>query len=179
MTFTIELKPSPEALEVIRDLSANAGLLVRRPRGYSILRGLEKQREIRRWHGTRSQSAVINRSCCWRPANGCAPRGALRGLILSIRTRVAPPEMNDGGGIFGVSLRQQPNNAMAEQSLLGGLLANNAALDRVIEIVQPEHFYDPVHARLYDIIRDRVTMGLKADAVTMRSVLDGAGISTR
>jgi|HubBroStandDraft_1064217.scaffolds.fasta_scaffold09768_7 replicative DNA helicase len=82
----------------------------------------------------------------------------------------------DGFGVAGTSLRQPPANVLAEQALLGSLLASNRALDRVLDLLEPESFSDAVNGRLYEIIRDRVTTGLLADAVTLRSVLDGAGI---
>jgi replicative DNA helicase len=82
----------------------------------------------------------------------------------------------DGFGLLGVSLRQPPSNLLAEQSLLGTLLASNRTLDKVLDLLEPESFSDVVNGRLYEIIRDRVTTGLLADAVTLRSVLDGAGI---
>ena len=83
--------------------------------------------------------------------------------------------MNEAG-LFGTSLRAPPSNVLAEQSLLGTLLASNRTLDKVLDLLEPESFADPVNSRLYEIIRDRVTTGLLADAVTLRSVLDGAGI---
>jgi replicative DNA helicase len=83
--------------------------------------------------------------------------------------------VNDAG-LFGTSLRAPPANVLAEQSLLGTLLASNRTLDKVLDLLEPESFADPVNSRLYEIIRDRVTTGLLADAVTLRSVLDGAGI---
>ena len=82
----------------------------------------------------------------------------------------------DGASLFGASLRAPPANQIAEQALLGALLANNRTLDRVLETLEPEQFADPVNGRIYEIIRDRVSQGLLADAVTLRNVLDGAGI---
>ena len=79
-------------------------------------------------------------------------------------------------GLFGTPLRAPPANAFAEQALLGALLANNRTLDKVVEVIDPDAFADPINGRIYEVIRDRVTQGLLADAVTLRNVLDGAGI---
>lgn len=72
--------------------------------------------------------------------------------------------------LFGPRLVVPPNNMQAEQALLGALLANSAkAFDMVSEFLQPHHFYDPVHSAVYAAIARRASMGLIADAVTLRS----------
>ena len=63
-------------------------------------------------------------------------------------------------------------NFEAEQALLGGLMANNAALDRADQIVDPKHFADPLHGRLYEAIRARVRRGEVAHALTLRHQFD-------
>ena len=42
-----------------------------------------------------------------------------------------------------------PHSVEAEQQLLGAILTNNDLYDRVAQIIGPEHFYDPVHARIW------------------------------
>ena len=42
-----------------------------------------------------------------------------------------------------------PANTEAEQALLGAILVNNAAYQRVAEFLLPEHFADAVHGRIY------------------------------
>lgn len=39
------------------------------------------------------------------------------------------------------SFRELPHNIEAEQALLGALLINNDALDRVSDFLKPEHFF--------------------------------------
>ena len=46
-----------------------------------------------------------------------------------------------------------PHSTEAEQQLLGALLTNNDSYDKVSLIIGPQHFYDPVHARIYDLAR--------------------------
>ena len=65
--------------------------------------------------------------------------------------------------------RLPPVNFEAEQALLGAILANNAAFDVVSEVVQPEHFADPVNGEIYAACRDLIERGTKADALTLRS----------
>lgn len=52
-----------------------------------------------------------------------------------------------------------PRNIGAEQALLGAILINNEVMERIAGIVAPEHFFDPLHARIFDVIRARVQNG--------------------
>ena len=79
-------------------------------------------------------------------------------------------------GIFGLSQRLPPSNAQAEQALLGALLANNKAYDRVSEFLAPEHFADALHGRIFQAITRRVEAGQLADAVTLRAEFEHSGL---
>jgi len=48
--------------------------------------------------------------------------------------------------------RQMPHNADAEQGLLGALLIDNRAFEKVSDFLKPEHFYAPAHGRIFGII---------------------------
>lgn len=61
-----------------------------------------------------------------------------------------------------------PHNLEAEQALLGALLFDNELLARVRDLA-PEHFYDPVHGRIYDVIRSMIRAGRVADGVTLKA----------
>ena len=45
---------------------------------------------------------------------------------------------------------QRPHNIEAEQALLGAILINNEAHDRVSSFLEPHHFYDPLHQQIYE-----------------------------
>ena len=49
--------------------------------------------------------------------------------------------------------RQPPHNLDAEQALLGAMLVNNEAHDRVSSFLEPDHFYDPLHRKIYEARR--------------------------
>lgn len=68
-----------------------------------------------------------------------------------------------------------PRNERAEQALLGALLANNRAFDRVADFLQPEHFADPVHGAIFGAIARHVSAGRIADPTTLRAEFEGAG----
>jgi replicative DNA helicase len=46
--------------------------------------------------------------------------------------------------------RHVPYDVEVEQALLGAILVDNRALEAVTAILKPEHFYDPLHQRLYE-----------------------------
>ncbi|MEE8454612.1 MAG: DnaB-like helicase C-terminal domain-containing protein [Limibaculum sp.] len=56
------------------------------------------------------------------------------------------------------------------EGLLGALLLNNEVLDR-IGFLAPEHFYEPVHGRIFTQARDWIQAGKLASPVTMKTVL--------
>ena len=78
--------------------------------------------------------------------------------------------------LLGVSQRIPPSNQQAEQALLGALLANNKAYERVSEFLTPEHFVDPIHGRIFAAIARRVEAGQLADAVTLKAEFEHSGV---
>ena len=86
---------------------------------------------------------------------------------------INPPE---GSGLFGQSLRLPPQNLEAEQALLGALLSNNKAFERVSEFLAPDHFVDPIHARIFSAIRRRVENNALADVVTLKGEFEHSGV---
>lgn len=59
-----------------------------------------------------------------------------------------------------------PHNIEAEQALLGILLYDNAAFDRVDDL-DPQWFYEPFHARLFAAIVDCVRVGKVAEPILL------------
>ncbi len=78
--------------------------------------------------------------------------------------------------LLGLSQRLPPSNLQAEQALLGALLANNRAYERVAEFLAPEHFADPIHGRIFQSIARRIEAGQLADAVTLKGEFEHAGV---
>ena len=84
--------------------------------------------------------------------------------------------MSDTPGLFGSALRDPPANLAAEAALLGAILANNSAYERVARFLRPEHFADPIHGRIYQTIERRIGAGQLADAVTLKVDFENNGI---
>jgi replicative DNA helicase len=64
-----------------------------------------------------------------------------------------------------------PHSIEAEQQLLGAILTNNDIYDRVASIIGPQHFYDPVHARIYEICSARIAKNNLASPVTLKAFM--------
>jgi replicative DNA helicase len=78
--------------------------------------------------------------------------------------------------LLGLSQRLPPSNVQAEQALLGALLANNKAYERVSEFLSPEHFADPIHGRIFQAIARRCEAGQIADPVMLRAEFEHSGV---
>ncbi len=68
--------------------------------------------------------------------------------------------------------RSAPHNIEAEQALLGAILVNNEAFYRVSDFLNPEHFFEPIHQKIYQLARDLVRAGKVATPVTLKTFLD-------
>ena len=72
----------------------------------------------------------------------------------------------------------EPQNIEAEQALLGALLVNNDVYDKVQNVLRPEHFYDPVHSRIYEAASYKITRNSLASPITLKSYLkDDLGLN--
>ena len=70
-----------------------------------------------------------------------------------------------------------PQNIDAEQALLGALLVNNEIFDKINHILKHEHFYDPVHQRIYEICAEKISRNSLASPVTLKTYFqDDLGI---
>lgn len=83
------------------------------------------------------------------------------------------PAAAAGAGAPLAGKGELPQNVEIEQSLLGALLLQNDIFSRIEGIVAAEHFFDPLHARIFDLIADRVRAGALASPVTLKVFLDG------
>ena len=75
--------------------------------------------------------------------------------------------------LFG-DARLPPSNLAAEQALLGALLANNKAFEKVADFLSADHFADPVHGRIFSSVARRIEQGQLADVVTLKAELEHA-----
>ena len=68
--------------------------------------------------------------------------------------------------------RTAPHNIEAEQALLGAILVNNEAFDRVSSFLDASHFYDPLHGRIYEVCSRLIQSGKQTTPVTLKTFFD-------
>jgi replicative DNA helicase len=68
--------------------------------------------------------------------------------------------------------RSAPHNIEAEQALLGAILVNNEAHDRVSGFLRAEHFFDPLHAQIYETAAKVIGAGKQATPITLRTFFE-------
>jgi replicative DNA helicase len=78
--------------------------------------------------------------------------------------------------LLGLSQRLPPSNQQAEQALLGALLANNRAYERVSEFLSQVHFADPINGRIYQAISRRIEAGQLANATLLKTEFEHSGV---
>lgn len=74
----------------------------------------------------------------------------------------------------GVPFRAAPHNLEAEQALLGAILVNNEAHDRVSGFLEPHHFYDPLHQQIYETAAKLIAAGKQATPITLKTFFENA-----
>src|ERR1700684_4331507 len=79
------------------------------------------------------------------------------------------------------AFRAPPHNIEAEQALLGAILVNNEAFYRVSDFLEPKHFFEPIHQRIFELAGGLIRASKLATPVTLKNFLpadfDIAGLS--
>ena len=71
-----------------------------------------------------------------------------------------------------LAFRQPPYNIEAEQALLGAILINNEAMDRVSGFLEATHFYEALHQQIYETAAKLIQAGKQATPVTLRTFFE-------
>ena len=85
---------------------------------------------------------------------------------ISTQTAAADPQV--------LNLRLPPHSIEAEQSVLGGLLLDNSAWDRIGDVLSEEDFYRDDHRRIYRHIAKLLSEGKPADVVTVHESIESS-----
>ena len=67
--------------------------------------------------------------------------------------------------------RAPPHNIEAEQALLGAILVNNEAFYRVSDFLEPKHFLETIHQRIFELAGGLIRAGKLATPVTLKTFL--------
>lgn len=89
------------------------------------------------------------------------PVTPLEGPVIGDYAATSEPDQTYGGRIA-------PCNIEAEQAVLGALLLQNETYYRLSGFLKADHFYEPLHARLYSAMEDLIATGRVADPVTLK-----------
>ena len=76
--------------------------------------------------------------------------------VLDLRPASAAPDIGHA-----------PANIDAEQALLGVLLYDNGAYERLTDQLQPRHFFEPFHGRLFAALQSRIMRGQLAEPILL------------
>lgn len=79
---------------------------------------------------------------------------------------VMPRDRNDR------EYRELPHNLEVEQALLGAMLIDNEVAERVREYLEPRHFFEPVHGRIYEAILRLIDRDQRATPIKLKPFFD-------
>ncbi|MEX0852163.1 MAG: replicative DNA helicase [Bauldia sp.] len=82
-------------------------------------------------------------------------------MAFAARTLAQPTEV----------YRSVPQNVDAEQAVLGAILVNNEAFYRVSDFLEPVHFFEPVHRKIYEVLGQLIRLNKVATPVTIKTFL--------
>jgi len=71
-----------------------------------------------------------------------------------------------------VSYRVLPHNQDAEQALLGALLVDNRAYEKVGDFLKAAHFFLPAHQRIFEAVVKMIDRGQTASPVTLKNYFE-------
>jgi replicative DNA helicase len=71
-------------------------------------------------------------------------------------------------------IRQAPHSLEAEQALLGAILVDNRAFERVSDILEAEHFFDPLHKEIYAAFAKLILAGKLVTFTTLAPFFETA-----
>ena len=85
---------------------------------------------------------------------------------VGVRNEAADPQL--------LSLKVPPHSIEAEQSVLGGLLLDNQAFDRVADLISGADFYRDDHRRIWRHVAKLIEAGKPADVVTVSESIEAS-----
>ncbi len=82
------------------------------------------------------------------------------------------PSLQPAGGTSAAAAATLPFNIEAEKALLGALMIENRLAEEVILQLRPEHFYEPLHGRIYAQIRKLIDQNMVVSPVTLKPLFE-------
>lgn len=80
--------------------------------------------------------------------------------------------IKENSPVEDITIRTLPHNMEAEQALLGAIMEDNRVVEEFSDYLRPEHFFVPVHQRIYDAILKIIDRGQNAESVTLKAYFE-------
>jgi replicative DNA helicase len=68
-------------------------------------------------------------------------------------------------------VREPPHNIELEQALLGAILLQNDVFHHVADFLEPRHFFEPIHAKIYETVGSLIRAGKVATPINVRTFM--------
>lgn len=91
-------------------------------------------------------------------------------MTTSVITSAVTPLRDDADNL--PAYRTPPHNAEIEAALLGAVLTNDRAYEKVADFLQAAHFFEPVHGRIYEAAARLIERGQVASPATLSHFFD-------
>ena len=78
-------------------------------------------------------------------------------------------EKNSEVGKIFQNDRELPQNIEAEQNVLGSILYDNESFDKISESIKENHFYDPLHKKIFSSCSKLINRGQLASPITLKA----------
>jgi replicative DNA helicase len=95
---------------------------------------------------------------------------AHQGRMDDTETLLFPSEVTMDADSSG---RKLPSNLEAEAAFLGAVLIDNRVIEELRTPIRPQHFFEPLHQRIYEKILKTVDRNATASPVTLRPQFEG------
>ena len=74
-----------------------------------------------------------------------------------------------------IDVNKLPKNIEAEQALIGALLANNKAYEKIADILKPAYFADSTHQKIFEVMSKLLSREHTADIITLKNYFEQEG----
>ncbi|MBR1600730.1 MAG: replicative DNA helicase [Alphaproteobacteria bacterium] len=74
-----------------------------------------------------------------------------------------------------IDVNKLPKNIEAEQALIGALLANNTAYEKIADILKPAYFADSTHQKIFEVMSKLLAREHTADIITLKNYFEQEG----
>jgi AAA domain/DnaB-like helicase N terminal domain len=89
-----------------------------------------------------------------------------------IEAKIARPIFGQGQRFVDPDRDKALYNLDLERGVLGALLYDNSTIDQITPLIAKEHFFDRLHAEIFDVAVKLIQSGKKATAITLRTYFE-------